>query len=100
MEIATTTDLYHYFPSSTKSWSLRHHFYDHVHNMINFKAQYRFLHCRSCVSQLLDTLKRIGQLLSGVVQTDVVSLCFGEAFDSVDYAIPFQCVVIVGVASE
>ena len=62
-------------------------FYDHVRGMIN-DAQHGFLHGRSCVTQLLTTLHRIGQLLDDNIQTDVIFLDFAKAFDSVDHNIP------------
>ena len=61
-------------------------FYDHVRGMIN-DAQHGFLHGRSCVTQLLTTLHRIGQLLDNNIQTDVIFLDFAKAFDSVDHNI-------------
>ena len=54
--------------------------------MIN-DAQHGFLHGRSCVTQLLTTLHRIGQLLDNNIQTDVIFLDFAKAFDSVDHNI-------------
>ena len=54
--------------------------------MIN-DAQHGFLHGRSCVTQLLTTLHRIGQLLDNNIQMDVIFLDFAKAFDSVDHNI-------------
>ena len=54
--------------------------------MIN-DPQHGFLHGRSCVTQLLTTLHRIGQLLHNNIQTDVIFLDFEKAFDSVDHNI-------------
>ena len=56
-------------------------FYDHALGMIN-DAQHGFLHGRSCVTQLLTTLHRIGQLLD-----NAIFLGFAKAFDSVDHNI-------------
>ena len=61
-------------------------FYDHLHEIIN-KAQYGFLHGRSCVTQLLTTLHHVGQLLDNNIQTDIIFLDFAKAFDSVDHII-------------
>ena len=61
-------------------------FYDHVRGMIN-DAQHGFLHGRSCVTQLLTTFHRIGQLLDNNIQTDVIFIDFAKAFDSVDHNI-------------
>ena len=61
-------------------------FYDHVRGMIN-DAQHGFLNGRSCVTQLLTTLHRIGQLLDNNIQTDVIFLDFAKAIDSVDHNI-------------
>ena len=60
--------------------------YDHVRVMIN-DAQHGFPHGRSCVTQLLTTLHRIGQLLDNNTQTDAIFLDFAKAFDSVDHNI-------------
>ena len=54
--------------------------------MIN-DAQHGFLHGRLCVTQLLSTFHRIGQLLDNNIQTDVIFLDFTKAFDSVDHGI-------------
>ena len=54
--------------------------------MIN-DAQHGFLHGCSCVTQLLTTLHRIGQLFDNNIQTDVIFLNFTKPFDSVDHNI-------------
>ena len=55
-------------------------FYEHVRDSIN-EAQHGFLHGRSCATQLLSTLHRIGQLLDKNTQTDILFLDFAKAFD-------------------
>ena len=61
-------------------------FYEHIRDSIN-EAQHGFLHGRSCATQLLSTLHRIGQLLDKNTQTDILFLDFAKAFDSVDHVI-------------
>jgi hypothetical protein len=74
-------------------------FYDHVRVMIN-DAQYGFLHGRSCVTQLLTTLHRIGQLLDNNIQTDIIFLDFTKAFDSVDHNIQLMKLRMHGISGN
>ena len=74
-------------------------FYDHVRVMIN-DAQHGFLHGRSCVTQLLTTLHRIGQLLDNNIQTDVIFLDFAKAFDSVDHNILLMKLRMYGISGN
>jgi hypothetical protein len=72
-------------------------FYDHVRVMIN-DAQHGFLHGRSCVTQLLTTLHRMGQLLDNNIQTDVIFLDFAKAFNSVDHNILLMKLRMYGIS--
>jgi hypothetical protein len=67
--------------------------------MIN-DAQHGFLHGRSCVTQLLTTLHRIGQLLDNNIQTDVIFLDFAKAFDSVDHNILLMKLRMYGISGN
>ena len=74
-------------------------FYDHLHEIIN-KAQYGFIHSRSCVLQLLTTLHHVGQLLDNNVQTDIIFLDFAKAFDSVDHIILLKKLKSYGISGN
>ncbi len=56
------------------------HISTHLHHL-----QFGFLRGKSTTSQLLHVLHEIGELLDKRVQTDVVYLDFGKAFDRVDH---------------
>lgn len=74
-------------------------FYEHVRDSIN-EAQHGFLHGRSCATQLLSTLHRIGQLLDKNTQTDILFLDFAKAFDSVDHVILLRKLKDYGIAGN
>ena len=74
-------------------------FYDHVRVIIN-DAQHGFLHGRSCVTKLLTTLHRIGQLLDNNIQTDVIFLDIAKAFDSVDHNILLMKLRMYGISGN
>ena len=74
-------------------------FYEHVRDSIN-EAQHGFLHGRSCATQLLSTLHRIGQFLDKNTQTDILFLDFTKAFDSVDHVILLRKLKDYGIAGN
>ena len=74
-------------------------FYEHIRDSIN-EAQHGFLHGRSCATQLLSTLHRIGQLLDKNTQTDILFLDFAKAFDSVHHVILLRKLKHYGIAGN
>ncbi|CAB4017509.1 Hypothetical predicted protein, partial [Paramuricea clavata] len=73
--------------------------YEHVISAISL-GQHGFLRNRSCTTQLLQVLHKIGENLDSNIQTDIVYLDVAKAFDSVDYLTGrTQRVVVDGVAS-
>ena len=74
-------------------------FYEHIQDSIN-EAQHGFLHGRSCATQLLSTLHRIGQLLDKNTQTDILFLDFAKDFDSVDHVILLRKLKHCGIAGN
>ena len=74
-------------------------YYEHVRDSIN-EAQHGFIHGRSCATQLLSTLHRIGQLLDKNTQTDILFIDFAKAFDSVDHVILLRKLKDYGIAGN
>ena len=60
--------------------------YEHVISAISL-GQHGFLRNRSCATQLLQVLHKIGENLDSNIQTDIVYLDFAKAFDSVDHGL-------------
>ncbi|CAB4026825.1 Hypothetical predicted protein, partial [Paramuricea clavata] len=60
--------------------------YEHVISAISL-GQHGFLRNRSCTTQLLQVLHKIGENLDSNIQTDIVYLDFAKAFDSVDHGL-------------
>ena len=60
--------------------------YEHVIASISFN-QHGFLRKRSCITQMLQVLHKIGENLDKNIQTNVIYLDFANAFDSVDHSI-------------
>ena len=60
--------------------------YEHVISAISL-GQHGFLRNRSCTTQLLQVLHKIGKNLDSNIQTDIVYLDFAKAFDSVDHGL-------------
>ena len=61
---------------------LRRHMFDHVVKHIS-PSQHGFMEGRSCLSNLLETLDEITEIMEGGNQIDVIYLDFKKAFDSV-----------------
>ena len=57
---------------------------DHISSQLH-RLQFGFLKGKSTVSQLLQVLHEIGQMLDNRVQCDAVYLDFAKAFDKVDH---------------
>ena len=60
--------------------------YRHVITYISL-SQHGFLRNRSCITQMLQVLHKIGENLDKNIQTDIIYLDFANAFDSVDHGI-------------
>ena len=59
--------------------------HDVEENNILYKLQYGFCKCKSCETQLISLLHDLVRNLDEGVQTDLISLDFAKAFDTVPH---------------
>ena len=73
--------------------------YGHVITYISL-SQHGFLRNRSCITQMLQVLHKIGENLDKNIQTDIIYLDFAKDFDSVDHGIILAKLKQLGVCGR